>query len=133
MAAIREFKYRGKTMKELKEMDLDEFIKLVPARQKRTLKRGFTEPQKKLLLKIRKAKKGDYKRPVKTHCRDMIILPEMVGINIHIHSGKKFDNIMILDEMIGHFLGEYSFTRSGVKHSAPGVGATRSSAAASVK
>jgi len=133
MAGIRVFKYRGKTLEELKQLDINELIKLFPARQRRSLKRGFTEAQKKFLLKIRKAKEKDLKKPVKTHCRNMIVLPEMVGMTIQVYSGKKFETRLIQEEMIGHLLGEYVFTRNSVKHSAPGVGATRSSAAASVK
>ena len=49
---MADFKYKGKTLEELKGMDLKEFIELVPFRQKRSLKKGFTESQKKLLKKI---------------------------------------------------------------------------------
>jgi len=131
--AIREFKYRGKTVEELKKMDIKDFIHLVPSRQKRSLKRGFTEPQKKLLLRVRKFKEGKSKKIIKTHCRDMIIVPEMLGLTIHIHRGKNFVPVMMQNEMLGHYLGEFAFTRQEIKHSAPGIGATRSSAAASVK
>lgn len=126
---VKEFKYKGKTLEELKNLSLEEFAKLLPARQKRTIKRGFTDAQKRLLKKIRA--KG--KKQIKTHCRDMIILPEMVGIKIHIHNGRAFLLTEIQPEMVGHFLGEFALTRTRVKHSAPGIGATRSSAGASVK
>ena len=127
------YKYKGKTVEELKELDLKDFIKLIPANQRRTLTRGFTEEQKKLLLKIDKALAGKYKRSIKTHCRDLIILPKMVGLTIHIHNGKVFNPVEIQPEMISHRLGEFSLTRGMVKHNAPGIGATRSSAYASVK
>ena len=128
-----EFTYKGKTLSEIKKMDLKEFTTFLPARQRRTLKRGFTEEQKKLLIKIRKANKGEYKKPIRTHCRDMIIIPEMLDLTLHIHRGKGFVLVKILPEMLGHYLGEFTINRGRVTHSAPGIGATRSSAAVSVK
>jgi len=125
----KEFRYKGKTLEELKSISLEDFVKLLPSRKRRTIQRGFTNSQKTLLKRIRS--KG--KKQIKTHCRDMIILPEMVGIKIHIHNGRSFLLTEIQPEMIGHRLGEFALTRSRVKHSAPGIGATRSSAGASVK
>jgi len=126
--AIREFKYRGKTLDELKNLSIKEFAQLLPARQRRSLERGFSEPQKSFLKRLKK--KGNN---VKTHCRDMIILPDMVGKTILIHNGKSFVAIHVESEMVGHFFGEFSLTRPKVAHSAPGVGATRSSASVSVR
>ena len=127
------FKYRGKSLNELKNMELAELVKLLPSRQRRSLKRGFTDAQKRLLKKVEKAVKGDYTKNIKTHCRDMVVLPNMVGLMIHVHSGNKFVAIKIIPEMIGYYLGELAATRSKVAHSAPGIGATKSSAALSVK
>ena len=131
--AKKEFTFKGKKMQEIRGMDPKDFAKMVPARARRSLERGFTEPQKKLLAKIKKFKDGKTKKPVKTHCRDMIVIPEMVDMTIHVHQGKKFVQILILPEMLGHYLGELTLTRERIKHSAPGIGATKSSAAASVK
>jgi len=131
--AKKEYSYRGKSLDDLKKMDIKEFAKLLPARQRRSLTRGFSEMQKRLLLKIKKAKEGKYKKPIRTHCRDMIVIPEMVGILIHIHAGKSFIPIDLQADMIGCYLGELTLTRSKVAHSAPGIGATKSSSAASVK
>ncbi|MEM5813132.1 MAG: 30S ribosomal protein S19 [Candidatus Aenigmatarchaeota archaeon] len=118
------FTYRGKTLEELKKMDLIEFRKLLPARERRSLKRGFTEEQKKLLKKMKKLGKD---KIIRTHARDMIILPEMVGYKFGVHNGKEFVVVEIKPEMIGHRLGEFALTRKRPKHSAPGFGATRSS------
>ncbi len=126
--AKKEFTYRRKTLEELKKMSLNEFAELVPARQRRSLKRGLTDQQKRLLNKLRKGEKN-----IKTHCRNMITLPEMVGQAIQVHDGKSFITIRITDEMIGHSLGEFTLNRRRVSHSAPGIGATRSSASLSVK
>ena len=124
----KEFTYRGKKLEELKKLSLNELAELLPARQRRSLKRGLTEQQKILLKKIKKNENN-----IETHCRDMIIFPEMVGKTIKIHNGKEFMQVIIMEDMIGHYLGEFSLTRHRVEHSAPGIGATRSSAALSVK
>lgn len=126
--AKKEFSYRGKGIEELKKMSLNELASLLPARQRRSLKRGLTEQQKILLSRVKKNEAN-----IKTHCRDMIILPEMIGKTIKVYNGKEFAPVIIVDEMIGHCLGEYALTRQRVEHSAPGIGATRSSAALSVK
>ncbi len=127
--AKKEFTFRGKTLEELKQMTLDQFAELLKARARRKLKRGLTEAEKKLLKRIRE--KPDKK--IRTHCRDMVITPEMVGLTIHVHNGKAFVPVSVTLEMLGHRLGEFALTRKPVKHSAPGVGATRSSAAVSAK
>ena len=126
--AKKEFSYRGKTLEELKGLSMNELAALLPARQRRVLKRGLTEQQKILLKKIKK-NKGN----IETQCRDMIILPEMIGKTIKVHRGKDFFPVIIIEEMIGHYLGEFALTRKRVEHSAPGIGATKSSAALSVK
>jgi len=129
----KEFKLRGKIVEELKQMSIKDFAKLIPARQRRSLTKGFTAAQKSLMVRIKEANQGSRKKPVKTHCRDLVILPEMVGLTIHVHRGKDFVPIMIMPEMLGHYLGEFSLTRGKVSHSAPGVGATKSSGGAKAK
>lgn len=126
--AKKEFLFKGKTLEELKKLSVKEFAQLIPSRQRRTLTRGLTEDQKALMKEVDK-KEGN----IKTHCRDVIILPKMVGLTIKIHNGKEWLPVMIQDEMIGHRLGEFALTRKGVRHNSPGIGATRSSSAASVR
>ena len=116
-------------MEELQKMSIDEFANLVKARARRALKRGLTESQRKLLEAIRKNPKAYHK----THARDMVILPEMVGVKIGVYNGKEWVTVEIKPEMIGHRLGEFALTRKRVKHSAPGIGASRSSKFISVK
>lgn len=127
----KKFTYRGYTLDELLNMPMDDFIKLLPSRQRRTLLRASFKSKKKLLSKIRKARKivseGGTSPVIKTHLRDMIILPEMVGLTIHVYNGKDFIPVSIIPEMIGHYLGEFSITNKPVKHGAPGLKATRSS------
>jgi small subunit ribosomal protein S19 len=124
---VREFTYRGYTLEQLQQMSMDEFIKLLPSRQRRSLKRGLTEPQRKLLEKVRKYKRLGINKPIRTHARDMVILPEMVGTTIAVHNGKEFVPVEIVPEMIGHRLGEFVITNKRVVHGRPGVGATKSS------
>jgi small subunit ribosomal protein S19 len=117
-----EFTYRGYTLDKLKKMDLKKFATLLPARERRSILRGFTEAEQKLLKRV---KEGD--QTIKTHQRGMIILPEMVGTKMGIHSGKTFEYVEIKPEMIGHRLGEFTLTRKRVTHGSAGIGATRSS------
>ncbi len=125
--AKKEFTYRGKTLEELNNMSINDFAELVPARQRRSLKRGTTDLQKIFMKKIIKGNN------IKTKCRDIIIVPNMVGKTVRIHNGKEFISVLIQQEMIGHCIGEFVLTRKRVMHHAPGVGATRSSASLSVR
>lgn len=124
----KEFIFKGKKVDELKNMSLSELSQLLPARQRRSIKRGFTDQQKILLKKLKANEKN-----IETHCRDMIILPGMIGITIKVYQGKEFIPVAIAEDMVGHYLGEFALTRKRVMHSAPGIGATRSSASLSVK
>ncbi len=127
---MREFTYRGYTINQLMGMPMDEFIRLLPSRQRRSLLRGLTPEQRSLFERIRKAKTASTKGKklvIRTHCRDMIILPEMVGLTISVHNGKEFTPVEIQPEMIGKYLGEFAITTGKVTHGAPGLKATRSS------
>jgi small subunit ribosomal protein S19 len=124
------FRYRGYTLEELKKMSMDEFIRLLPARARRSLKRGLPPRQKKLLERLRRAyraKKRGKDLITRTHVRDMVIFPDFVGLTISPYNGKSFEPIEIKPEMIGHYLGEFALTRKRVTHGSPGIGATRSS------
>ena len=125
--AKKDYTYRGKTLEELQELSMNELAELLPSKQRRTIKRGFSEPQKIMLKKLRAGKN------IKTHKRDMMVLPEMVGKLIKVYNGKSFIPISIEPDMIGHLFGEFVLTRKRVAHNSPGVGATRSSSNISVK
>jgi small subunit ribosomal protein S19 len=120
----KEFKFCGLDIEELKQLSIDELLPMLSARSRRTLKRGLTKTQNKLLDDIKDASEGD---SIKTHCRDMIILPSFIGLTILVHTGKEFQRVTIQPQMVGHYLGEFAGTRKKVKHAGPGVGATRSS------
>jgi len=120
----KEFIYHGYKLEELQKLTIDELLPILPSRARRTLKRGLTAKQEKLIKDIEHAGPSI---PIRTHCRDMIILPKFVGHIINVHNGKEFQRVDIQPEMIGHYLGEFALTRQRVKHTGPGVGATRSS------
>ncbi len=125
--AKKEFIYRGKTIEELAKMDLKEFVKYIPARSRRSLLRGRSHQQEMVLKAMKEGKSP------KTHARDMVIVPEMIGKVVNIHSGKEWVRVDITPDMIGHILGEFALTRKKLQHSAPGIGATKSSSNVSVK
>lgn len=126
----KEFTYRGKTLEELKELDIREFAKLLRSNNKRTVMRQSDELQS---FMNRCNKKIIKKKSIKTHARHLVIVPKMVGMKIGVYNGKTFVPVEIEKEMLGHRLGEFSVTRTKVKHGSAGVGATRSSASRSVK
>lgn len=124
--------YRGKTLQELQEMPLDELVELLPARARRSLLRPqyWTKERSKLLGKLRKAKEAMEKGKevtVKTHRREFIILPEFVNLTVEIYNGREYVPVKIDMSMIGDYFAEYAHSRKLVRHSAPGIGATRSS------
>ena len=119
----KEFTFKGYTLPELLELNREEMIKLLPSRVRRSLMRGMSEEQEKLLKDIKRFPDKVHK----THRRNMVILPEMVGKKFSIFMGKEFKEVEIMPEMIGHYLGEFAQTRRFDKHAGPGVGATRSS------
>jgi small subunit ribosomal protein S19 len=123
-----EFTYRGHTLDELQEMSLDEVAELLPARQRRTITRGLSTEHEKLLERAREAGEEETANdPIRTHLRDMPILPEFVGLTFSVHAGQDFRRVEVEPEMIGHYLGEFQLTRQSVEHGQAGIGATRSS------
>jgi small subunit ribosomal protein S19 len=123
----REFKYRGYTLEQLQNMSFESLLMLLPSRIRRSLNRGISDEKRKLLEEVRAARDGKLNKPIKTHARDMPILPYMVGLTIHVHNGKEFVPLTIKPEMIGHYLGEFVITNKKVVHGTPGIGASRSS------
>lgn len=118
---MAKFKFKGKTPEQLKKMSLDDFAQLLNSNERRKIKRGLSNGEKKLLEKL-----GN-KDFVKTHLRDMIIVPQMLDKKIGVYNGKEFVTIEIIPEMLGHRLGDFALTRKQIKHSAPGIGATKTS------
>jgi small subunit ribosomal protein S19 len=123
----KEFRYRGYTVEQLNSMSTEAILQLLPSRARRSLNRGISEDKRKLLEDIRAQRDGKLQNPIKTHARDMVILPVMVGANVSVYSGKEFVALEVKPEMIGHYLGEYVITNKKVVHGTPGIGASRSS------
>tara|TARA_Y100000310_G_scaffold206646_1_gene207071 strand:- start:2087 stop:2491 length:405 start_codon:yes stop_codon:yes gene_type:complete len=127
------FRYRGKSLEELKQMDIVSFSKLLTTRKKRSLSKTVMERAEPLMKKIRDTNQGKRKKPIKTHMRTMIVLPEMVGLKISVYNGKEFMEINITEDMLGLFLGELAPTRKKLSHGTAGVGATKSSTSSASK
>ena len=119
----KNFMYRGRSVDDLKAMSMDEFINLLPSRMRRSLRRGLSNEQRIVLERLRQ----DNGKPIKTHARDIVVLPEMIGKIILVHSGQAFVEIRINEKMLGHYLGEFVITNKLVRHGKPGIGASRSS------
>jgi small subunit ribosomal protein S19 len=123
-----EFTYRGHTLDELQAMSADEVAELLPARQRRTIERGLSRQHRQLLETAREADPEETANdPIRTHLRDMPVLPSFVGLTFAVYTGQEFERVEIQPEMIGHYLGEFQLTRSSVEHGQAGIGATRSS------
>ena len=128
---FRKFTFRGIELEKLLDLNHEEFAKLIHARARRRIYRGLKSKPKRFIARLRKAKKNcgpmDKPEPVKTHLRDMIIVPEMIGSIVGVYNGKVFNGIEIKPEMVGHYLGEFSITYKPVRHGRPGIGTTNSS------
>jgi small subunit ribosomal protein S19 len=120
---MAKFTYKGKSGEEIEQLSMEDFSTLLKSRARRSLKRGLPEAQKKLLEEIRENPQKFHK----THCREMVVLPEMIGKKIGVYNGKEYVVLEIKDYMLGHRLGEFAMTRKKITHSAPGFGATKSS------
>ena len=126
----KEIIYRGKTIEELKQLDTREFAKLTESKPRRAILKQ-TSSIESFIKKCEELSKQ--KKQIKTHLRDLVVVPKMVGHKILIHNGKQFLEIELTIEMLGHRLGEFALTRQKVKHGAAGLGATKSSMAKATK
>ncbi|MEM4271520.1 MAG: 30S ribosomal protein S19 [Candidatus Pacearchaeota archaeon] len=121
----KELFYRGKNIEDLKKLDVREVAKYLPSRSRRTALRNFQAIEN--FVKRCESIIGN-KKKIRTHLRDIVIVPRMVGMQIGVYNGKEFENVNITHQMIGHRLGEFALTRKKVTHGEPGIGATKSSA-----
>ena len=125
--------YRGKTPTDITaSMTNEEYIKLIKSRERRSIKRNGTG-YKRLVAKVDKYKKRGIVKPIRTHIREAVILPSWIGLRFGVHNGKEFLPVQITANMLGHRLGEFAFTTKPVKHSAPGIRATKGSKFLAVK
>ncbi|MDD4382037.1 MAG: 30S ribosomal protein S19 [Candidatus Dojkabacteria bacterium] len=85
----------------------------------RSLKKGaYTD--EKLMKKVKMAKDSGKMAPIKTWARASTITPEMVGMKFLVHNGKKHEEVLVMESMIGHRLGEFSPTRKFRGHAKKG-------------
>ncbi|KAJ3081873.1 ribosomal protein S15 [Quaeritorhiza haematococci] len=128
---FRKFTFRGVDLDQLLDLSSEQLMDLVHCRARRRFQRGLKRKPMGLIKKLRKAKKealpNEKPEVVKTHLRDMIIVPEMIGSQVGVYNGKTFNQVEIKPEMVGHYLGEFSISYKPVKHGRPGIGATHSS------
>lgn len=110
----KELQFRGKTLEELQTLEVREFANLLTSRQRRTILRNFQAHENFLKRAEKKFLEG--KRTVKTHSRDLVIIPKMVGMKLQVYNGRDFIPLEITLEMLGHKLGEFSMTRQKAKH-----------------
>jgi len=128
---FRKFTYRGVDLDQLLDMNNEGLMELMTCRIRRKFSRGLKRKPMALIKKLRKKKKeapaNEKPDVVKTHLRNMIVVPEMTGSIVGVYNGKVFTQVEIKPEMIGHYLGEFSISYKPVKHGRPGIGATHSS------
>lgn len=121
--------YKGVELEKLMEMSTEDFIKLTPARVRRRFARGLSTKPAGFLKKLRAAKlacpENEKPAPVRTHLRNMIVVPEMIGSVVGIYNGKVFNQVEIRPEMLGHYLGEFSITYTPVRHGRAGATTSR--------
>merc|ERR1711872_402589 len=128
---FRKFTFRGVDLDQLLDFSSEQLMELFDCRARRRYSRGLTRKPMTLVKRLRKAKKEapPMEKPevVKTHLRNMVIIPEMIGSIVGVYNGKTFNQVEIKPEMVGHYLVEFSITYKPVKHGRPGIGATPSS------
>jgi len=126
----KEFTYKGMSIEELKKLDVREFAKYLRSRQRRTALRQFQKIED-FINRSREKQKKDKK--IRTHQRDLVVVPQMVGMKISIYNGKTFVPVEVTSEMLGHKFGEFAPTRNRVKHGSAGLGATKGTKSKSKK
>lgn len=109
--------FRGKNIEELKSVDIREFAKLVKSRERRTILRNY-DVVEAFVKKCERCVARN--KPIKTHDRTIIIVPKMVGLTIGVYNGKEFLKVVVIEEMLGHRLGEFAMTRKIAKHTSIG-------------
>jgi small subunit ribosomal protein S15e len=149
---FKKFTFRGIELDKLLDLSHEELLNYVNSRARRRMQRGMKRKPLALIKKLRKAKAGkcfsffllafflkfyfifclacgalDKPVAIKTHLRNMLIVPEMIGSQLAVYNGKVFNQIEVKPEMVGHYLGEFSISYRPVRHGRPGIGSTNSS------
>ena len=126
---FRKYSYRGVDLDKLLDLSNQDLMELFRARQRRKFSRGIKRKPITVLKKLRKAKRetayGEKPEAVKTHLRNMVIVPEMIGSVVAVYNGKQYISVEVKPEMIGHYLGEFSITYKPIKHGRAGMNAVK--------
>jgi small subunit ribosomal protein S19 len=130
----RKIMYRGVEEEKVGQITMDDFMKKITSRARRTLKRLNTNPRlKEFYAKVRQIKAKNPKKVIRTQLRDAVVIPEWVGLKFGVHNGKEYKPVEITPDRVGYRLGDFSHSTARVLHSGPGVGATRGSKFVSLK
>merc|ERR550537_1353310 len=112
----RKYSFRGLELDELLKLNQESLFQLFRARIRRKLNRskGFKGKYQKLLEKLRNSKKnlqpGEKPPMIKTHLRNCIVVPEMIGSIVGVYTGKEYKPVEVKFDMIGKYLGEFAMT-----------------------
>lgn len=120
--SLKKFSYRGVDAEQLLGMSTEEFKPLLHSRGRRKLSSELPETHKKFLAKLQKKKaeaNGEKPAVVKTHLRNVLVIPEMIGSVVAVYNGKVFNVVDVRPEMLGHYLGEFSITYKPVARKNP--------------
>ena len=120
----KQFTYRGKSIEELKTLDVREFAKYLKSRTRRAVLRQFQMIEDFVSRAKRKIERS---KPIRTHKRTMIVVPQLIGMKVQVYNGHEFVPVEITNQMLGHRFGEFSPTRGKVKHGTAGIGSTKGS------
>lgn len=116
--------YRGQLLADLQKLGVREIARYLPSRSRRSVLRNFQAHEKFIQHCEEQAVR---KKKIRTHLRDLVVMPRLVGLTIGIHNGKAFHDVLITPIMVGHYLGEFALTRTKVVHGTAGIGATKGS------
>lgn len=112
--SFKKFTFRGVDLDKLLDLKPEELLPLFTSRIRRRLQRPIKRKHKALVKKLKNAKKntGPLEKPaiIKTHLRDLIITPELIGSIVAIYNGKLFNPVEIKPEMVGMYTGEFSMS-----------------------
>ncbi|KAF0852354.1 40S small subunit ribosomal protein uS19 (rpS15) [Andalucia godoyi] len=129
---FRKYSFRGVELDNLLDLNDEQFAQMLTCRHRRKFNRGVKLGVQTLLKKCRKSKKdlkiGEKPEPVKTHLRNVTIVPDMIGSVIGVYNGKGFVAVDVKADMLGYYLGEFALTYKPVGHGRAGAAATAAAA-----
>ncbi|GMM49496.1 ribosomal 40S subunit protein S15 [Starmerella bacillaris] len=120
--SLSKISFRGVDAETLLNMSTEEFKPLLRSRGRRKFTRGIPKSHERFLEKLQKKKQeanGQKPAVVKTHLRNCMIIPEMIGSVIAVYNGKVFNVVDVRPEMLGRYLGEFSITYKPVARRNP--------------